>query len=258
MNKFAHKTHQNTTNGNNFSQENNEAYQVSSKVYILQILREIMKKNTQVTLYFNQSNHFILTTILSIKTETDEILIDYGANQESNSLALKSTHLTFVSFLDKIRIEFTFQQIKTELFEDRNVFSIHLPESLIRLQRRKSYRLPLPITQSLTCVIPITHQEEIFEAHVTLVDISCDGIGMIDNHSTIEFKAGMIYQHCQINLPGIGNIKATIQIRGIYKLTSDNAQSDRRIGCQFMNLPATMETMIQRFITQQERSKLVP
>jgi len=259
MNELIHKNNsRNDTNSNELFREDEEAYRIRSKIYVLHILREIMKKNTPVTLYFDQSNRFILTTIVAIDAEADSLLIDYGIKPELNALALKSCQLIIVSSQDKVKVKFACHRIKTQQYEDRSAFSLNLPESLIRLQRRKDYRLTLPVTQPLKGIVPITIEENIFKAEIKLVDICCGGISFIDNHPNINFKSGTTHQNCQINLPGVGYIKATIKIKGIYEVIPKNGHPYKRIGCQFVSLPPQMEAMIQRYVTQQEQLKLVP
>ena len=235
-----------------------ETCRLHSKIDIVHILQEIMQKNTLVTLYFDQSNRFILTSIIAIDDKKDEILVDYGVESEFNELALKSTNLTFITSQNRIKIEFNCNYIRTTQFKNRDVFAAKLPESLIRMQRRSYYRIPTPITKPLKCIIPIPKKEVPFKAEITLIDISCGGIGVIDHHPVISFEPGITYHNCQINLPEFGSITATIEVKTTYEITLKNGQLCKRAGCQFIDLPTEMETMIQRYITKQEQTRITP
>ena len=149
-----------------------------------------------ITLYFDKTNRFILTSILDIEEITDEIIIDCGTNPRHNRLALTSTDLTFVTSLDRIKIEFKSTQIRKIEFEDRYAFAVKLPDYLIRFQRRNYFRIPTPIIVPIKCVIPIPDQTAPVKAEITLIDISCGGIGVIDHHPVISFDPGTIYHHC--------------------------------------------------------------
>ena len=236
--------------------ENSEICRIRSKKTIIRILHEIMQKNTLVTLYFDQSNHFILTSILAINEQSNELLIDYGAEPELNSLALKSSHLTFITSQNRIKIEFECNQISSSRLNNRDVFTVNLPESLIRLQRRHNYRITTPILDPLKCIIPIPSEEDLFKAEITLIDLSCGGIGVIDHHPVINFEPGMIYQNCQIHLPGFGCINTAIEVKTTYEITLKNGQLCKRAGCQFIDLPTEMEALIQRYVTKYEQTKL--
>ncbi|SEN22007.1 flagellar brake protein [Nitrosomonas marina] len=245
-------------NDNSNSSELIEICRVNSKVDILHILQEIMQKNTLVTLYFDQSNRFILTSILFINGQTNEILIDSGSDTKFNQVALESEHLIFITSLDKIKIEFVCNQISMSQFDGRDVFQVNFPESLIRMQRRNYYRIITSIIKPLKCIIPIHTEAGSFKAEITMVDLSCGGIGVIDHHPMINFEPGMIYHNCRINLPGYGDIFAGLEVRSTYEITLRNGQICKRAGCHFIDLPNEMETMIQRYVTKQEQVKLTP
>jgi c-di-GMP-binding flagellar brake protein YcgR len=235
-----------------------ENFRIRTKIDILYILRNVMRKNMLTTLYFDNTNRFILTSILDIEEKTDEIIIDYGADPRFNRLALASTDLTFVTSLDRIKIEFKSTQIRKIEFEDHYAFAVKLPDYLIRFQRRNHYRIPTPIIVPIKCIIPIPNQHASVKAEITLIDISCGGIGVIDHHPAISFDPGTIYHHCQINLPGIGRIIAAIQVKNTYEMMLRNGKTCKRAGCEFIDLPTEMEAMIQRYVTLKDQTRKTP
>ncbi|MBX3628614.1 MAG: flagellar brake protein [Nitrosomonas sp.] len=235
-----------------------EKFRIHRKIDMLYILRKIMQKNMLITLYFDKSNHFILTSILDINDKTDELLIDSGHDQKLNQLALASMDLTFITSLDRVKIEFTSNRIRETLFEDQYAFTVKLPDSLIRIQRRNHFRIPTPIITPIKCVVPLPNQEVPVKAEITLIDISCGGIGVIDHHPVVSFEPGMIYDNCQINLPEIGCIISAIQVKNTHEMTLKNGKTCKRAGCQFINLSLEMETMIQRYITLKEQASITP
>ncbi|PTN13130.1 flagellar brake protein [Nitrosomonas aestuarii] len=233
-----------------------EVYRIYSKIDILYILRDMMQKNTLITLYFDRSNQFILTSILALDENKNEMLIDVGAEPKFNEAALASKHLTFITSQNRIKIEFTCDQIKTKQFEGRSAFAVELPASLIRMQRRNYFRISTPTTKPLKCIIPLQTRDTPTKAEITLLDISCGGIGVIDHHPVIHFDPGVSYHNCQIDLPGTGRITTTIQVKNTYEITLKGGQTCKRAGCQFIDLPKSMEIMIQRYITKQEQTRI--
>jgi hypothetical protein len=67
----------------------------------------------------------------------------------------------------------------------------------------------------------------------------------------------MIYSDCVIALPEIGIITVTIQVKNTYEITLRNGQNCMRAGCQFIELTASMEAMIQRYIIKQEQIRKI-
>ena len=50
-----------------------------------------MQKNELVTAYFHQGNDFLLTPIIAVEPEEDVLLLDFGANDETNKKMLASS-----------------------------------------------------------------------------------------------------------------------------------------------------------------------
>lgn len=235
--------------------EAGENFRIHSPVDILFILRGIMQANSLVTLYPGVNDDFILTAILAIDSKKNQIIVDYGTNEKTCQKALQSKELIFVTIQNRVKVEFTCDQIQKIHFEGRDAFAVNVPKSLLRIQRRNHFRISTPIIKPLKCIIPIPGGNPSSKAEVALLDISCGGIAVIDQHPVINFDPGMIYENCQITLPEIGTITTIIQVKNTYEITLRNGQNCMRAGCQFINLPASMEAMIQRYIIKQEQMR---
>lgn len=234
-------------------QDKDNNYRIHSRADIYAILRDIMQRNTLVTVYFDQGNNFILTSILAIDSEKDEMVIDYGIEERLNRKALKSKRITFVTSQNRIKVEFACDSLRKIQFEGDDAFVVNLPETLVRMQRRNFFRVTTPTINPLKCVIPLPTDDESGIAEVTLLDISCGGIAVIDHHPKISFDPGTVFENCQISLPNIGTIIANIQVKNTYEITLRNGLACKRAGCEFIRLPANMFAMIQRYIVKLEQ-----
>jgi c-di-GMP-binding flagellar brake protein YcgR len=56
-------------------------------------------------------------------------------------------------------------------------------------------------------------------------------------------------------LPDVGAIVTTLQIRNSLDMTLLNNKSNRRLGCQFIDIPRPMLAQVQRYITKLERER---
>lgn len=243
---------------NQFSdKEKNESFRVYSKIDILFILRAIMQANSLITLYLNNGNSFILTSILTIDADKKEIIIDYGVNEKISQKALHSKDLIFITTQNKVKIEFLCTQIKKTKFKDRDAFSVNIPEFLLRIQRRNNYRISTPTTKPLKCIIPILVEKKSTTTEITLLDISCGGIGAIDHHNAINLESGTIYPNCQIALPEIGSVIITIKVKYTYVMKLNSGNTCHRIGCEFIGLSGKTGAMVQRYIIKQEQLRKI-
>ena len=66
---------------------------------------------------------------------------------------------------------------------------------------------------------------------------------------------GKVYSDCRIELPEVATITTGLQIRNSLDLTLLNNKTNRRLGCQFVDMPRSSLTAVQRYITKLERER---
>ena len=133
-------------------------------------------------------------------------------------------------------------------FEDGLAFRIRLPESVLRFQRRDSYRLKIPLGRPLLCEVP-ANDEGTERVSVRVRDISVAGVGLIDYPKDLRVAVGTVWTGCRIQLPDLGPLLGDIEVMHA------SEGEGRRCGCRFQNLPLAMANLIQRYITRVEREQ---
>jgi c-di-GMP-binding flagellar brake protein YcgR len=71
----------------------------------------------------------------------------------------------------------------------------------------------------------------------------------------IEFETDHLFDNCRIDLPDVGTITATLRVRSVFEFTLRSGVRSKRAGCQFIDLPGPMMTLIQRYIIRVERER---
>ncbi len=66
---------------------------------------------------------------------------------------------------------------------------------------------------------------------------------------------GAKYLDCRIDLPDIGTVTTTLQVRNSLDLTLLNNKANRRLGCAFVDISRANLAMVQRYITKLERER---
>ncbi|QDX81337.1 hypothetical protein B9N43_08835 [Denitratisoma sp. DHT3] len=230
-----------------------EQYLLHSRSEILYVLKSLIERVCQVTVFFGENN-LILTSVI----EADEtgMVLDFGASGEMNRKAQEAKKLFCVTNLDKVKVQFILHGMTKIDYQGRPAFRAELPESLLRLQRREYYRLTMPITRPLKCLLPLPQADgSIRSREVDVVDISGGGLAMISPPDDVPLEEGMEIPGSSVELPEIGTIAATLNIRTLFEITLRNGARLRRSGCQFINLPGPMQTLIQRYIIKTERER---
>ena len=229
-----------------------DKYSINWKKEIVYILRAVMEKGELVSTHFDHGESFFLTAILEVDAAEEEVFLDFGANDALNRKILNSDKIIFVTAHDKVRVQFVANRVEKTRFEGRDAFKIELPESLIKLQRREYFRVATPIVNPLKCIIPAENHRKI---EMVVVDISIGGIGVALPSIDEPIERGMVFHGCHLALPDIGNIVTSMEVRNLFEATLRNGQKSKRAGCQFIDLPANMQSMIQRYIIKVERER---
>lgn len=225
---------------------------VYSRVEIAAILATLHKAGTLFTAYFGSGNDFILTSLVAVRPEADELIVDFGADAATNQRALQSRQMAFVAVHERIQIRFSVDAVRKTHFEGRDAFSMNLPAQLLRLQRRESFRVSLPLTRPLKCMIgPPAHTS----AEVTVIDISCGGVAIIASSDPLGIEPGTRFQGCRILLPDSGEVRTDILVKNTYEITLKNGTRQLRAGCEFVAISGRDQALIQRYINKIERER---
>lgn len=230
------------------------SFTVGWKKEIVYILRAVMGKTELVSAYFNRGENFILTSIIAVDPDKELVFLDLSADEESNKKILGSSKIIFVTAHDKVKVQFVAHGIEKVQLDGRDAFRIELPKSLIKLQRREYYRVTTPIANPLKCTVLMDGGRKI---ELAIADISIGGVGVVIPPADAAVEPGMIFNGCNLILPGIGNIVAAMEISNVFEVILRNGLKTKRAGCQFLKLSGNMQSMIQRYIIKVERERRV-
>ena len=235
--------------------ENWHDFEVESRREIIALLRGISNKKQMIRMTVDGEAEMSVTTIVDIDDEQNWLILDASINAEHNRSALAASGIGFETTLDKIRILFTGEQAEECTFEGKPALRLPMPATLIRLQRREYYRMQTPVGNPVRLVIARATPDG-DSLPFPLADISCGGIAILDNKLLLgESPVGQLHTDCRLDLPDVGTVVASLQVRNSLDMTLLNNKFNRRLGCQFVDLPRGMLNHVQRYITKLERER---
>lgn len=235
--------------------ENWHDFEVASRREIVALLRGIGEKNQLIRMLVHGESDVCVTSILDVQPDDNAVILDCSIDREQNQRILNAKGISFETTLDKIRILFSAERAEKVTFEGNPALKIALPATLIRLQRREFYRMSTPVSNPVRVVIALPAELGGGSNTFPLADISCGGIAILDNKMVLGDAIGKNYPDCRIDLPDVGTVTTTLQIRNSIDLTLLNNKSNRRLGCQFVDIPRGMLAAVQRYITKLERER---
>lgn len=233
------------------STEDRGRYLVTHARDIHRYLREVIEGKNLVAIYGQNGKDFVLSTLLSVDDKNGFVLLEQGVDAAMNAMLLGSAHCTFATTHDQVHIQFSSGRIEATTFENEAAFRVPMPSEILRLQRREYYRLVTSVMNPVKCMI--NTRAGLMETVV--VDISIGGVGVLAYQEEGRLKAGEVYQGCRIALPGTGEFALSLSVRTTFDITLKNGRLTHRAGCQFIDLPPSVETAIQRYIIRVERER---
>ncbi len=87
--------------------ENAEQYRVGTRVEIISILRALAADNVLATVYYDGRERFILSRILAVNPEFEEVIIDCGKDARANQEMRLSAEIVVEAYQHQIKIIFT-------------------------------------------------------------------------------------------------------------------------------------------------------
>jgi c-di-GMP-binding flagellar brake protein YcgR len=230
------------------------AYRVHSRVEIAAILDALRKDGNLITASFGDGKDFFLTAVIAVLERQNRVVLDCGSDAATNRRALAATGITFTASHQRIKIQFSAESISLVRFDEREAFSMALPATLLRLQRRQFFRIDVPLTQPLKCIIP-SGDPAAAPVQVAILDISCGGVAIVDAGSLGDFPIGLLLRGCTIHLRDMGIVSTDLLVRSAFTITLKNGARRRRFGFEFQNITERGRTMIQRCINAMERER---
>ena len=243
-----------------FSRGQDVEFRIKSKKEMQFILQDIAEKGSRVALYYDGTQHFILTTLYG--ANADGMWLDISPSPQENKRILLSEKITFVSMHQHVKVQFEAQDIVEALLEGDKTFYLDLPEYLLRIQRRDHFRLRIPASTPFKCFVPVKPfdpnkpgEPEIIR-DLPVMDISTGGIGLLCG----EYEAGLqpkaTFQNCRISLPDIGTIRVNIEVKNNVKFSAPNGATRTRIGCQFLRMDNQASLLLQSYVNRLQSESL--
>lgn len=230
-------------------------YEIESRREIAAILRQIADKNQLIRLLIKGEADVCVTSLLDVDPDEGTLILDRSVSPEQNARIAAADAVRCDTSLDKIRIVFALDNVREVDYDGGTALTAAIPASLIRLQRREFYRMPTPVTNPVRATIPVPAELGGGTAVFPLADISCGGVAIYDNKMQLGASVGATLVDCRIELPEIGPVSCSLQVRNSIDMTLLNNKTSRRLGCQFADISRSNLAAVQRYITKLERER---
>lgn len=228
-----------------------DKYLLHGRRQIRQLLQALIDAHALVSVHLLPGGESFLTALVTVSDDEEWLYLDASIDEATNRRAEHAGKLMCVTQLDHIRIQFSLANASVVLLEGRAALKVAVPTQILRLQRRESYRLHVPVTHAAKCSLPRGEGEERAEARV--IDIGAGGVALQIAPGAIDLELSTELAGCVLKLPDVEPITVSLEVRNIVRQTSRSGVDTLRVGCRFAALPRGADTAIQRYILRTDR-----
>ncbi len=215
-------------------------------------LRSLIHHGEYVSVIFDEGRETFLTVLLAVDEENGILVFDCGSAEETGQRFLESERNFFVCAPQGVHNQFLTGKAWETTHRGQRAFAVGLPARYSRMQRRKAFRLLLPMTLRPQCTLApkADGQQPVF----SVVDISIAGIGLETPMAASAFAPGQVLAGAAIDLKSLGMLRVDLEIKFASQAQRGGKQVGR-LGCQFVNISPAQEKQLQEFITQVQREE---
>lgn len=196
-----------------------------------------------------------VTTVLALTEDGQGMILDSSSDARIMDRSERAETLVCSGQLDGVRIQFVAASPRGFPHDGIEALRCDLPDMLLRLQRRESFRLPVPVTSPLTCRLDIRDDSgKPIPLEVRVLDISSEGIGLLLTDADAPLKAGLTIDG-ELNLPDLGVTHVPLHVRNIARVEDQNRKLSMRVGFQLVDPPMRVVSAIQRYVFKIERER---
>ena len=228
---------------------------VNSNTEILFLLSAIHKRNLLVNLDLPGSRQIVVTSIIAVNKSDNTLILDSARGDALNHELMSGKGAEFITQLDGVSITFFTGPVSLCEFEKMPALRVALPKSLIRLQRREHFRVPLPIARPIKCIVRATSEDDPEPITAHIMDIGCGGVAIAESGGRLGTETGRILPACRLLLPEADVVVTSLEVRNSAQIRLLNGAFQTRLGCKFIGLPNDMAAMLQRFVMNIERAR---
>lgn len=239
-------------------------YLIRNESEILLMLRRMRDHRVLLNMFIDGGPQRFVSAVLDAGPRG--IVFDAPPDERLKRYATESGTLTAITQLDGVRVQFDVGTAKSVLYDQLPALHTPLTHAILRLQRRNSYRLSVPLHSPVGCVV--RHHPQAAEdaaadapppepviAKPRVVDISMEGIALLFREGEIPLSVGVELPDCKISLPDAESTQVRLQVRNLHHTTTAQGGRTVRAGCQMMDVSPRFSQSIQRYIFRIERER---
>lgn len=234
------------------------AYTLTDKQSILDKLRMIQRSGSLLTVVENGVRGGVASSIVKVLPDKGVIALEAVGNKERSRNLVAAQDLMFRAVVNGADVRFKAGSLKEATLDGQDVLAVPIPNSLVWVQRRECYRVPLYRSATVICRVPLPN-DEVVEFEV--LNISLMGLALLDRSGRLNYwgRVGQIFSNCRLLIDDFRDEPVSLEIRNKRSTKGPAARgASTRVGFAFRNLSRSFARKLQRYINELERERRRP
>ena len=219
---------------------------VSGREAVRTVLDEVLTLGVPSTAYFDEGFLSIEPRLVAIDENAAVLTFETPDGEWQTERALISGRMTFVAFVDGVKVQFSTERARLARFAGRLAFQVPFPQRALRLQRRARARARPSRISPMECFIGSANGPSRLQG-LPVLDISDAGVALLGDARRSTFATGQTLPNCTLDLAGEGTVIVDLLVRSAERL---EAQRGTRYSCEFVELAGDGLARLRRYMTR--------
>jgi c-di-GMP-binding flagellar brake protein YcgR len=209
------------------------------------LLRAMQVQGIALNAYVEPDGPIGVVRLLEVDPDAGRLVLAGPPEETLRGPLLAAERLTFVGFVDGVKLQFTSPRPGASGRGAGASFTIPVPQRLLRLERRATARLRAEDGRAAVCRIPLPGGQGERET-LRVLDVGAGGIALLAYPARFEPEVGAEFDDCHLDLPGVGGATVSLRVRHL-AMQQDGDRQATCCGCEFVRMTPGVQGMLARF-----------
>lgn len=232
---------------------------VQDPAAIAVLLRRMIEQRSMLEATVPGGGPGLLSAVLDVDERRGQVILDASPHATVERIVLAQPEVAFSARVDKVDVRFSCGPLSKIQYEGMPAYRAPLPDAMKYMQRREYFRIEVPAGHAAYChaITPPTNDHPPREIRTRIFDISGGGLSLFIPPGAEELlTAGTRFSSARLLLPESTPINVTLRIRRNFRITRRGAMSQVCAGCEYLDLPTSAQSVIQRYLMRLDRERI--
>ncbi|QFY44731.1 hypothetical protein F6R98_20600 [Candidatus Methylospira mobilis] len=233
----------------NDTPDDHASYTITRRTHIVERLMQMARLAVLINVKPTRAaTSGFMTTITKVLPDKNLFAIEVSANEELNKSLKNVGELVFTATVEGVPARFKAPGLTPASLGGNLVFAVTIPKSLYWRQRRRSYRLAIPLATPITCTVPLTDSKS---HKFPVLDISQTGFSLLNENQRAAsnlLDIGQVLQGCQFSWPASLKDPFTAELCRSEVVGSNGVFRSFKLGFRFTKMTPAFEKGIQNLL----------